>query len=189
MDNQESELDALKAKVAFLETQVASLRHSVSETKSDVRSILSISFRSLERKKKSQNWSSRSISPCNPLTFSLIPSDDLVTAFDDSVANPSSVKSPEIEADAINSREFIRVDSPTYVDIVEPSILESANRRIHPKGEPSTYCQLLSYSVVYGAVHEFCPLSGRRRIVVHVQQHLPSFTFSPFLRSLSPLLP
>ena len=55
MDNQESELDALKAKVAFLETQVASLRHSVSETKSDVHSILSISFRSLERKKKSQN--------------------------------------------------------------------------------------------------------------------------------------
>lgn len=100
------------------------------------------------------------------------------------------MKSPEIEADAINSREFIRVDSPTYVDIVEPSILESANRRIHPKGEPSTYCQLLSYSVVYGAVHEFCPLSGRRRIVVHVQQHLPSFSFfsfSPFFVSPSPV--
>lgn len=191
MDTKESELDALKAKVSFLETQVAALRHTVSETKSDVRELTRPSFNSLQRKRKNRNWSSRSISPCDPPAFSFIPSDDLVTAFDDSVANANSKKSPEIEADAVNSREFIRVDSFMLSNFVEPSILESTNRRVHSEGKSSPYCELFPYSAVHRAVHEFCPLPGYWRLALHVQQHLPSFPHSPFIHfpaSLFPLL-
>ena len=118
-----------------------------------------------------------------------MPSDDLVTAFDDSVANASATKSPVIEADAVNSRVFIRVDSPMLSDCAEPSVLESTNRRVHSEGEPSAYYELFPYSTVHGAVHGFCSLPGCRRLAVHVQQHLPSFPHPPFIHFPASLFP
>ncbi|KAK8807541.1 hypothetical protein WA171_000496, partial [Blastocystis sp. BT1] len=84
LGQEESDIKLLQAKVAFLETQVAALRRSSVETESE----------SQKKKEKTRTKAKYK-------SF-----DELVTAFDDSKEEDIKAKSPVIEADTINTREF-----------------------------------------------------------------------------------
>lgn len=67
-----------------------------------------MNFQSLKKKEKSKMKMAKYKSLYS-YYFSVRNSDDLVTAFDDSKEEANKVKSPVIEADTINSQEFLLV--------------------------------------------------------------------------------